>query len=88
MICSAISIFICCFCSVIFWYRKFKQANEINLLRSSFSSTTSTTQQQQQQQYGSFDTQILNYESAITNSQKNDHITDILPTYDEIKFKI
>jgi hypothetical protein len=74
----------CCFCSVIFWYRKFKQANEINLLRSSFSSTATT----QQQQYGSFDTQILNYESAITNSQTNDYKTDILPTYDEIKFKI
>ena len=84
MICSAISIFICCFCSVIFWYRKFKQANEINLLRSSFSSTATTTQQQ----YGSFDNQILNYESAITNSQKNDYKTDILPTYDEIKFEI
>ena len=81
MICSTVTIFICCFCSVLFWYRKFKQANEINLLASAVAS--------QQQQYGSSSitsNEVISYESAIRNSQLNDHKADILPTYDQVNF--
>jgi hypothetical protein len=88
LICTVIVIFICCFCSIIFWYRKFKNVLRLERL---------AQQEQMQSQYGAMNprsigsqSSLMNYESAIQNSQAVDRKeTENLPAYDSfVKFNV